>query len=64
MLSEHRNPVSVELMVGALIAVAVLATDGFSDVVLLVLAVGLLTAGYAARRYARDALLYRDRDNR
>lgn len=66
MTSRHRNPVAAGLACGALIAVtvAVLATDGFSDLVLLILAVGVLTVGYAARRYARDALLYSDRDNR
>ncbi len=53
------------LVVGALLAIvaAVFVTDGFIDVVLLVLAAGLLFASYAARRYARDELLYRKWDD-
>ena len=47
-----------------LLAVAVFATDGFSELMVLILAVGVLFAAYAARRDARDALLYRDRQNR
>jgi len=66
MLSGEGHQVSVRLVAAALIGVAaVFATDGLRDVVLLMVVFGLLTAGYAARRYARDALLYRDdRDDR
>ena len=55
----------VGLIVGALLATvaALLVTDGFINLVLLVLAAGLLFASYAARRYARDELLYRNRDD-
>lgn len=41
-------------------ALVVFATVGFGEALLLVLAVGVLAAGYLARRYLRDALLCRD----
>lgn len=66
MPSREGHPVSVRLVAAALIGVAaVFATDGLRDIVLLMVVLSLLTAGYAVRRYARDALLYRDdRDER
>lgn len=64
MTDSHRKPLPAGLVVVGVVvaaAVAVFATAGFGEAVLLVLAVGVLTAGYMARRYVRDALLYRDR---
>ncbi len=58
--------VSGGFVIAALVAVvlAVFVTNGFGDVALLVLAFGLMIASYAARRYARDEFLYRNRDDR
>jgi hypothetical protein len=64
MISQNRRPIAAGLVVGALVAVAVFLTGGFSEPALFILAVGVLFAGYVGRRYARDALLYRDRQNR
>jgi uncharacterized membrane protein YdbT with pleckstrin-like domain len=57
---------SVGFVVAALVVVtlAVFVTDLFVDIVLLVSAVGLMIASYAVRRYARDELIYRNRDER
>jgi len=57
---------SVGFVVAALVVVslAVFVTDLFVDIVLLVSAVGLMIASYAVRRYARDELIYRNRDKR
>jgi uncharacterized membrane protein YdbT with pleckstrin-like domain len=57
---------SVGFVVAALVVVslAVFVTDLFVDIVLLVSAVGLVIASYAVRRYARDELIYRNRDER
>ncbi len=61
-----RGLVSVGLVVATLVAISLAAfvTNGLVDVVLLVLAVGLMIVSYAVRRYARDELLYRNRDDR
>jgi hypothetical protein len=52
--------VSVGFVVAALVAVAlaVFVTNEFVDVALLMLAVGLMIANYAARRSAREQYLY------
>ncbi|MGH4009340.1 MAG: hypothetical protein ACRDTH_14510 [Pseudonocardiaceae bacterium] len=57
---------SAGLAVATLVAVwlAAFVTNGLVDVVLLVLAVGLMIVSYAVRRSARDELLYRNRDDR
>ncbi|HSL07313.1 MAG TPA: hypothetical protein VK887_04950 [Pseudonocardiaceae bacterium] len=66
MVKARRGRMWVGFVLGALLAVtlAVFVTTGFVDVVLLVLATGLVIASYAARRYAREELLYHHRDDR
>lgn len=64
MFGDYRAVVPVGLMIGMVVAVAlaIFITDRFADGVLLVLALGLLVASYAARQRARDRFLYRNRD--
>lgn len=56
----HRRPLPVGPAAGVVAAagVAVFAISGFGEALLLALAIGVLTIGYLARRYLRDALLY------
>jgi hypothetical protein len=47
----------------AAVTLAVFVINGFGDVALIVLAVGLMITSYAVRRDARDEFLYRNRDD-
>ncbi len=58
------RPASPALVLGGTllaVAVGVFVTEGTTDFVLLLLAVGLLIVSHEARRYAREELVYRTR---